>query len=185
MGEFIGQAVDRVDGRVKVTGTAKYTAEFSLPQLAHAVILQSTIAKGRIRKIDTQAAERLPGVLAVMTHLNAPKLNEIPEDLKPTQGKTGQRLIPLQGETIHYHGQHIGVVIAETLEQANYAATLVKVDCEEEALINNVVHLSENWCKHFPILSTVIATSVFEFTGSKQLRFYTKYFAWLCVFSDC
>lgn len=142
--ELIGKAVDRVDGRVKVTGTARYTAEFSLPQLAHSVLLHSTIAKGRIRAIDTQAAEALPGVLAVIIHLNAPKLHEIPKDLKPTEGKTGQRLIPLQDATIRYHGQHIGVAIAETLEQANYAASLVQVDYEpEEPIVDMMTQLSQ------------------------------------------
>jgi xanthine dehydrogenase YagR molybdenum-binding subunit len=147
MSKLIGKAVDRVDGQLKVTGTAKYAAEFSLPQLAHAVILQSTIAKGRIRNINTQAAEKLPGVLAIITHLNAPKLNEIPDDLKPTEGKIGQKLIPLQTETIHYCGQQIGVIIAETLEQASYAASLVEVDYEQsEPVVDMTEPLLEAHC---------------------------------------
>lgn len=152
MGELIGKPLERVDGRLKVTGKAQYSAEFNLPQLAHAVVLQSTIAKGRIHKIDTQAAEASPGVLAVITHLNAPKLNEVPEDLKSIQGKAGQKLIPLQSETIYYWGQHIGVVVAETLEEATYAASLIAVDYEqEEPVVDMMVRLKEAHSPNDPL----------------------------------
>lgn len=70
----IGKPLDRVDGRLKVTGAARYAAEFPLKNMAHAVLVQSAIAKGRITNIDTSAAQKSPGVLAVITHLNAPKL---------------------------------------------------------------------------------------------------------------
>lgn len=67
----VGKPIDRVDGRLKVTAGARYAAEFPLPNLAHAVLLQSTIARGRIKSIDTKAAEKAPGVIALITHLNA------------------------------------------------------------------------------------------------------------------
>lgn len=70
----IGKPMDRVDGRLKVTGAALYAAEFPLKNMAHAVAVQSTISRGRITNIDTSAAQNSPGVLAVITHLNAPKL---------------------------------------------------------------------------------------------------------------
>ena len=70
----IGRPVNRVDGRQKVTGAAPYAAEFPPPRLAHAALVRSTIASGRIASIDTSAAERAPGVLTVITHRNAPRL---------------------------------------------------------------------------------------------------------------
>ena len=71
---FIGQPVSRVDGRQKVTGGATYAAEFDVPGLAHGAIVRSTVANGRIASIDSAAAERAPGVVAVLTHRNAPRL---------------------------------------------------------------------------------------------------------------
>ncbi len=130
MSELIGKPVDRVDGRLKVTGAARYAAEFPLPNLAHAVAIQSTIARGRIESIDTSAAEKSPGVLAVITHLNAPKLATTdPSDVS----ERWRRVVPvLQSNRIDYYGQHIGVVVAETLEQAQHAASLVRVTYAQE-----------------------------------------------------
>jgi xanthine dehydrogenase YagR molybdenum-binding subunit len=70
----IGAPMSRVDGRLKVTGAATYSAEYELPGISYAVLVGSTITKGRLTSIDTKAAERAPGVLAVITHLNAPPL---------------------------------------------------------------------------------------------------------------
>ncbi|GHO70316.1 hypothetical protein KSC_092080 [Ktedonobacter sp. SOSP1-52] len=77
----VGQPVDRVDGLLKVTGQARYPAEFPFERMAHAVIVQSTIARGSIKTIETVAAEAAPGVLAVLTHLNAPRLHSSPPAL--------------------------------------------------------------------------------------------------------
>ncbi len=74
MKESVGQPLNRVDGRLKVTGRATYSAEYQVPNLAHAVLLTSTVSSGRIGAIETRAAERFPGVLAVMTYKNTPKL---------------------------------------------------------------------------------------------------------------
>ena len=140
MSASIGKPVNRVTGIDKVTGTASFSTDIDLPQLAYGVLLSSEIAKGRISSIDTETAEAIPGVLAIITHLDAPKLNEVPKDLKPVQGKAGQKLIPLQSEKIYYWGQHIGIVVAETLELATYAASSIDVDYEQE---EPVVNLSE------------------------------------------
>lgn len=126
----VGKPVDRVDGRLKVTGAAHYSAEIPLENIAHGVLVKSTIAKGRITNIDTTVAEKAPGVLAVITHLNAPKLNNFEGENQP-QGKPGEKLIPLQSDQIHYDGQNIGIVIAQTYEQARYAASLVQVTYNE------------------------------------------------------
>ena len=120
--KFVGEAVDRIDGLLKVTGAAKYATDYSeIKGAAHAVIFKSTIAAGRILEIETGEAEKSPGVLAVITHRNAPKLN-------PNGGIRGGGL--LQNATVEFHGQHIGVVVAETFEQARHAASLVKVKYE-------------------------------------------------------
>jgi len=126
----IGESITRVDGRVKVMGAAKYAAEFQIPQLAYAVMVTSTIANGRIQRMDTAAAQRSPGVLTVMTPANAPKL--------PQGGKAavhppaGRVLSLLQDDLVHYNNQPIAVVVAETLNQALYAASLVRVRYQDQ-----------------------------------------------------
>jgi xanthine dehydrogenase YagR molybdenum-binding subunit len=128
MAMTVGQPLDRIDGRLKVTGAARYAAEIPLANLAHAVLVQSTIGKGRIVAIDTKAAERAPGVILVLTHRNAPKL----ASNKASPNQPGEAYPLLQDDKIHYNGQHIGLVVAETFEQATHAATLLRVRYEEE-----------------------------------------------------
>jgi xanthine dehydrogenase YagR molybdenum-binding subunit len=133
MKELIGQPVDRVDGRLKVTGKAPYSAEFPLKNLAYAVAVQSTIASGRIQSIDTHAAETLPGVIAVITYKNSMSLHALAGGSDPGQGKFGERdLLPLQSDRIFYDGQHIAIVVAETFQIAEHGAALIKVDYEIE-----------------------------------------------------
>src|SRR3954468_4192035 len=123
---FIGQPVSRVDGRQKVTGGATYAAEFDQPGQAHGVIVRSTVANGRIASIASAAAERSPGVVAVLTHRNAPRL-AYREHKGAVDPELGERLHVLQDDRVSHQGQPIALVVAETLEQANYAATLVRV----------------------------------------------------------
>ena len=80
----IGKPLDRVDGRLKVTGKATYTADHYIPNMVHGVLVTSTIAKGRILSIDTRAAEKLPGVLAVLTHKDKLKLAKDPSQVSPS-----------------------------------------------------------------------------------------------------
>jgi xanthine dehydrogenase YagR molybdenum-binding subunit len=123
----IGQPISRIDGRLKVTGGARYTADVSVESIAHAAIAYSTIANGRIVSIDTAAAKTAPGVLAVCTHENMPPMKSLPwSHLRPQ----GQTYLPLQDDQIHYAGQPIALVIAATLDQANYAGTLINVAYE-------------------------------------------------------
>ena len=117
----IGDPIPRVDGQAKVTGTAKYSAEFSIPGLAHAVLVMSTVPTGRVR-MDTAEAARAPGVLAVITPGNALRLHE-----------TERRLTVLQDDQVFYQNQPIGLVVAETLEQAHHAASLVHPQYQAEA----------------------------------------------------
>ncbi len=120
----IGAATPRIDGRAKVTGAARYGAEHNPDGLAHAVLVQSTIPAGWITAIDTARASHMPGVLAVFTHENAPRLAAA--KLFP-QGGVAQGLTPLQDDRIRFTGQPVGVVVAETFEQATDAANQVKV----------------------------------------------------------
>ncbi len=122
----IGKPLNRVDGRAKVTGKATYTAEHKLPNMAHAVMVTSSIPKGSITAIDTDEAESQPGVLAIMTHLNTPKLPEKPKSKDPGR-PSDRKLQLLQNDIVLYANQPIAVVIADTLEGAQEAAALVHV----------------------------------------------------------
>jgi len=128
--KVVGKPMNRVDGRLKVTGGARYSAEFSLENLVHAVLVPSAIARGRIKSIDTSTAEKSPGVLAILTHLNIPKVVSMPAFT--AGGAVAESRIPLQDANVYYSGQHIGVVIADTLEHATHAAALVRVTYEEQ-----------------------------------------------------
>jgi xanthine dehydrogenase YagR molybdenum-binding subunit len=125
--ESIGEPLDRVDGRLKVTGGALYALEQRVEHPAHAVILTSTIAKGRVKSVDTAAAAKAPGVLAVLTPENAPRLPGAQQG-GGGGGRPAMRVPTLlQDDLVHYNGQPIGVVVANTLEQAMSAARLVRV----------------------------------------------------------
>ncbi|MFD0749158.1 xanthine dehydrogenase family protein molybdopterin-binding subunit [Mucilaginibacter calamicampi] len=115
----IGKAINRIDGLLKVTGQATYATDYPAKNLAYAVIFKSTIAAGKINAINTGELQKMPGVLAVITHENAPKLNV-------RGGLRGGAL--LQGPEVYFYGQHIGMVVAETFEQATYVAKMAKVD---------------------------------------------------------
>lgn len=125
----VGSPVSRVDGPAKVTGAAIYAAEFDLPDLAHAAIVQARVPSGRIAAIHTADAEAAPGVLAVMTHETTRRLPWRPRDPRPgVDPKAGERLHVLQGDEILFDGQPVALVIAETEEEARAAADMVRVD---------------------------------------------------------
>lgn len=118
----IGQPLDRIDGKLKVTGAAKYAAEYELENLVHAVMVTSAIAKGRVTAMDTAKAAAAPGVITVITPFNAPKLSVNAQMRVPTV---------LQNADVHYNGQPIGLVVADTFEHATAAARLVHVQYDE------------------------------------------------------
>jgi xanthine dehydrogenase YagR molybdenum-binding subunit len=131
MNTFVGRSINRVEGPEKVTGQATYAAEFRLRNMAFAALVSSTVAKGRITAIDSIQAEASPGVLAVITHLNAPKLPYKPLNKRPpVDPQAGERLHVFQGPDVLFSGQPIAVVIAETQEQANTAASTIMVTYE-------------------------------------------------------
>ncbi|MGB8589052.1 MAG: xanthine dehydrogenase family protein molybdopterin-binding subunit [Pseudolabrys sp.] len=120
----VGQPLSRLDGRLKVTGGARYTADVPANAIVHAAIVYSTIANGRVVSIDTTIAENAPGVLVVLTHRNMPRMQALPwSHLRPQ----GQTYLPLQDDQVHYAGQPMVLVVATTLDQATYAGTLIKV----------------------------------------------------------
>ena len=129
----VGKPLNRVDGYLKVTGGARYSAEFPVAKLTHGVTIQSAIAKGKIAQINTRLAEQVPGVLAVITHLNAPKLSG--------DKGGGHKLLLLQDNQVQYSDQQIGVVVADTFEHAMQAAALVQVQYEQD---KPALNLKEN-----------------------------------------
>ena len=123
----VGQPIPRIDGRLKVTGNARYTADIPVETIVQAAIVYSTIANGRTVSIDTAAAENAPGVLAVLTQKNMPRMKALPwSHLRPQ----GQTYLPLQDDQIHYAGQPVALVVAATLDQATYAGTLIEIAYE-------------------------------------------------------
>jgi xanthine dehydrogenase YagR molybdenum-binding subunit len=123
----IGQPLSRFDGRLKVTGSARYTGDIAVPTAVYAAIVSSTIANGRIVSIDTGAAEKVLGVLAVLTHHNMPRMNPTPKPWSHLHPH-GQSYLPLQDDRILYADQPIALVVATTLDQATYAGTLIRVE---------------------------------------------------------
>jgi xanthine dehydrogenase YagR molybdenum-binding subunit len=138
----VGKAIDRVDGRLKVTGAARYSGEIPLENITHAVIISSTIARGRIKNIDTSTAEKYRGVISIITYKNAPKLKPVPTF--SANGPAAENRLPLQNAEIHHSGQHIGVVIADTLEHAKHAATLVRVEYEAQRPLTEMARERNN-----------------------------------------
>src|SRR5436190_736792 len=128
---IVGQPIARVDGRLKVTGGARFAVEWPIDRTAHAVLVGSTIANGTIKSIDTSSAEHAPGVLAVLTYKNAPRMK--PVATNPAEGDAAGRRVPLQTPNVYYSNQYIAVVVADTFEQANAAAHLLKFGYDEKS----------------------------------------------------
>jgi len=154
MSSAVGASVRRTDGRIKVTGKARYAADHPVEGVVHAVAIQSTIARGRITAVDSSLAENAPGFLAIIHHGNAPKLYR-PENDFGSATKPGENRVVFEDDLVHYGGQYVALVIAETLEQARYAADLINVSYAVES----------------PVLETDAATgtaySPEEFFGEK------------------
>src|SRR5215469_13722891 len=117
-----GAPLNRIDGVQKVTGAATYAYEYPVEGVTYVFPVQSTIAKGRVVSIDASAARALPGVLAVIWHENAPRLASL----------DNQYLAVFQSDAVAYHGQFVAAVVAETMEVARQAASLVAVRYEEQ-----------------------------------------------------
>lgn len=134
-GGLIGQPLDRADAAPKVRGQATFCAEYKLDNLAHAAIVCSTVCRGAITTIDTSAAEALPGVVTIVTHLNAPELNKTtmfsPGGDEATGGATEHPI--MQGPEVYYDGDPVALVVAETHDIAQQAASLIRVSYSQKA----------------------------------------------------
>lgn len=133
----IGKPVSRIDGPAKVTGAAKYAAEFRARDLAYGFVVSSPIAKGRIRSIDRSAALATPGVIEVFAHDNRPSVASEHEKYTDEAAPPGSPFRPLFDDEIFYSGQPVALVIAEELEIARYAASLVDIKYETEEAITD------------------------------------------------
>ncbi|HTD16945.1 MAG TPA: hypothetical protein VK673_17315, partial [Chthoniobacterales bacterium] len=127
----VGRPIPRVDGPLKVTGTATYTSDHNFPGMLYGVPVPSTIAKGSIAALDTSAAEKMPGVRAVFHRENIGRFFRVPpnEDFSIV---IDERRPPFEDDTIRYYGQYVALTVADSLEQAQAAADAVKVIYHEE-----------------------------------------------------
>src|SRR5262249_30082175 len=133
MTTYIGTATSRVDGRAKVTGAAKYAGEFNTPGLAHANVATSTIAKGRIGRIEAGEALSVAGVIDVFTHQHRPAMASAASAYKDDVAPEGSPFRPLNDDKIWFSGQPIALVVAEEPEIARLATSLVRVEYDKEA----------------------------------------------------
>ncbi|SEK39052.1 xanthine dehydrogenase, molybdenum binding subunit apoprotein [Sphingomonas palmae] len=131
----VGRPISRVDGPVKVQGAAPYAAEFPLDGMLYAALVFSTIAKGKITALDTDAAEAATGVKLVMTYRNAPRMKPMPLFMTSEKACGGNDLPVMQDAQVYWNGEPVALVLADTQEQADHAASLIHVAFEEEHAI--------------------------------------------------
>ncbi len=126
----LGQSISRIEGPMKVQGRTRFAAEFPYDNISYAALAFSTIARGRISELNVSAAEAAPGVILVMTYRNAPRM-KAPSLMMSSPTAAGASNLPvMQNDEIHWNGQPIALVLAETQEQADYAASLVTAKYE-------------------------------------------------------
>jgi xanthine dehydrogenase YagR molybdenum-binding subunit len=139
MASYIGTATSRVDGRAKVTGEARYAGEFNVPGLVHGYVIESTIPKGRITRIDTGGALSIAGVIDVLTHLNRPPMADkdgaYKDDVAPEKGSPYR---PLYDDRILFAGQPVALVLAEDWETARVAASQVRIEYQKEPHVTDL-----------------------------------------------
>src|SRR5207248_9820652 len=120
MGNVVGPAPSRVDGRLKVTGAAKYSVEFDVPNCAHGWTIESNIAKGKILSIETKDAQAAPGVLVIVSHLDAPKSKQpaVKESEALTKGIRNEMRVPCSDDAVHYDCHYVARVLEINTEDA-------------------------------------------------------------------
>src|ERR1700722_15468221 len=124
---LIGAQVSRLDGPLKVRGDARFAAEYVMEGMVYAALRYSTVARGHITTLDSSAAEAGAGVVLVMTHRNAPRMQPPPLFMTAPNAAGGSDLPIMQDDSIHWNGEPVAVVLAETQEQADHAASLIEV----------------------------------------------------------
>lgn len=139
MNAYVGTPTSRVDGRAKVTGAAKYAGEFAADRLLHGFVVEATIPRGRIVRLDSSDALKVKGVVDVLTHTHRPPLADKDEawkdDVAPEKGSPFR---PLYDDRIRFNGQPIALVVAEDWETAKFAATRIRVEYEQEAFATDL-----------------------------------------------
>jgi xanthine dehydrogenase YagR molybdenum-binding subunit len=132
-----GRPTSRVEGRAKVTGAAKYAAEYDAPRLAHGFVVSATIAKGKITHIDIANAMAIEGVIAVFSHAHRPKLPSSTKKYSDDIAPTGAPFRPLYDDKVRFSGQPVALVVAEEPEIARFAASLIRIDYEPQAHVTD------------------------------------------------
>ena len=136
---YTGRPISRVDGRAKVTGSAKYAGDFNADNLVYGFVVESTVTRGRVKQIVVSEALRVPGVLAVITHENRPQVADNPEAWKDEVApEDGRPFRPLYDDQIWFNGQPIALVLADEREIARYAASLIRVDYETRSFVTDL-----------------------------------------------
>ncbi len=135
---LVGTSVSRIDGPAKVEGQARFAAEFAMDGMCYAALAFGTIAKGRIAAFDLAETEASPGVVLVMTHLNAPKMERAPVFGTSANAVGPDDLAVMQDDRLHWNGQPIALVLAETQEQADHAASLVRATYHAEPPVTSM-----------------------------------------------
>src|SRR5882762_6534980 len=128
---LIGKGQPRIDGPVKVSGVAQYASDFHFPGMLYAVPVEATIANGKLQKLDTAAAEKMPGVRAIFHRENIGKIfrSVLGSGL---DGIVDERRPPLEDDIIRYYGQYIALAVADTFESAKAAADTVRATYAKE-----------------------------------------------------
>jgi xanthine dehydrogenase YagR molybdenum-binding subunit len=133
----VGKPLSRLDGPLKVSGQAPFASEFPMDGMVYAAIVFSTVAKGRIASIETDEAEAAPGVVAVMTHHNAPRMKPPPVFMSAAKAAGGDTLPVMQDDIVRWNGEPVAIVLAETQEQADHAKSLVRATYAAEAALTD------------------------------------------------
>src|SRR5205807_249057 len=127
----IGRKTPRVDGPLKVSGVAKYASDFHFPGILYAVPVEATIASGKVTKLDTSAAEKMPGVRAIFHRANIGKIFRSVMG-KGMDGICVERRPPFDDDVVRYYGQYIALAVADTFEAAKGAADTVRVTYDKD-----------------------------------------------------
>lgn len=139
----MGQPLDRVDGHLKVTGQARYAGEFAEDGLLHGSVVSSRIACGRVIGIDASKALALPGVIAVIDHTNRPKIASYDKSYEDADSADGSAFRPLYNDRVLYSGQPLALVVANTLELARHAGSLITIEYKSESHQTDLLALQD------------------------------------------
>jgi xanthine dehydrogenase YagR molybdenum-binding subunit len=157
---LIGAPISRLDGPLKVRGEARFAAEFPMDGMLYAALAYSTVARGRVAMLDTSAAEAAPGVVLVMTHRNAPRMNAMPGFGTGPMAAGVNSLPIMQDDLVHWNGQPIALVLAETQEQANYAGSLIRATYEPAPAVTSFDEARAHARQPQPFLGRESATAI-------------------------